>query len=292
MEETFRMTLGPDESLKDYEEIFQLIYRRSNFTLDPKSLKLVPLRGTKEDMLETINVLSRGDIYQLAYVDIKIVFKNHSRVNMKKGRSIQGLVNSSPSTTSIKNEIGDMLEDFKSEMKHTFGLQMDTMQIKIKLEEEERSLAIFFPRCTKRHPKNECPLNVIEDCLVCEENHAIEKFPSLPGLKVVYQGVGGGVGSEQLFFINQIKPQGPRPYQQGMQVHTILITIQIRMHIFNLCTLPLIHPSPHLLLGIMLLPILLHLSTILFSHIHPNLLNGEAHHKGGGLKSTITFTIE
>lgn len=37
------MTLGPNESLEDYEEIFQLNYRRVNYTLDPKSLKLVLL---------------------------------------------------------------------------------------------------------------------------------------------------------------------------------------------------------------------------------------------------------
>jgi len=112
-EEIFRMTLGPDESLEDYEERFQPSYRRANYTLNPESLKLVLLRGIKEDILETLNMLSRGDIYQLSYDDIKIVFKNHSRATRKKGRASQGLVSSSPSTTSIKNEIGNMLEDFK-----------------------------------------------------------------------------------------------------------------------------------------------------------------------------------
>ena len=34
----FRMTLGLDESLEDYEERFQLNYNRSNYTLDPESL--------------------------------------------------------------------------------------------------------------------------------------------------------------------------------------------------------------------------------------------------------------
>lgn len=85
-----------------------------------------------------------------------------------------------------------MLEDFKREMLHTFSLQMDTMKIKRKQEEEERALAIFCPRCTKRHPRNECPLNVIEFCYVCEGNYATYKCPSLSGLKVVYQGVEGG----------------------------------------------------------------------------------------------------
>ena len=62
-EEIIRMTLGPDESLEDYEERFQLSYKRANCTLDLESLKLVFLQGIKEDMLETLNTLSGGDIY-------------------------------------------------------------------------------------------------------------------------------------------------------------------------------------------------------------------------------------
>lgn len=122
---------------------------------------------------------------------------------------------SSTSTTSIMNEIGNMLEDFKSEMLHSFSFKMDTMQIKRKKDEEERALAIFCPKCTRSHSRNECPLNVIEVCSVCEENHATYKFPSLPSLKYVYQGVKGEI--EHLCFINQSMPQGPRSYQKGMQ---------------------------------------------------------------------------
>lgn len=83
---------------------------------------------------------------------------------------------------------------------------------KKKREEVERSLTIFFPRCSKRHPRNECPLNVIGIFFVCEEKYSTGKFPSLPSLKLVYQGAEGGM--EQLSFINQRSPQGPRPYHQ------------------------------------------------------------------------------
>lgn len=54
-----------------------------------------------------------------------------------------------------------MLDNFKSEMLHTFALQMDTMKIKRNQEEAERELAILWPRYTKRHPRNEFSLNVI-----------------------------------------------------------------------------------------------------------------------------------
>ncbi len=41
----FRMTMGSDESLEDYEERLQLNYKRAECTLDPESLKSVLLRG-------------------------------------------------------------------------------------------------------------------------------------------------------------------------------------------------------------------------------------------------------
>jgi len=52
-----------------------------------------------------------GDIYQLSYDDIKTMFKNHSRVARKNGMASQELFISSPSKTSIKNSIGNMLEE-------------------------------------------------------------------------------------------------------------------------------------------------------------------------------------
>eukprot|EP00253_Pinus_taeda_P007468 PITA_07468 len=90
--EIFRMTMGSDESLEDYEERFQLSYKSIRCTLDPESLKLVLLRGIPEDLLDTFHLLAGGDIYQLPYDDIKTVFRNHSRqprkeeINLRSGK--------------------------------------------------------------------------------------------------------------------------------------------------------------------------------------------------------------
>jgi len=126
-EKIFRMTLGHDESLGDYEESFQLNYKRTRCTLDLKSLKLVLLKGIREDILETLNMLSEGKIYQLSDDDINRIFNKRSKAAKNKGRSSQDLANSSSSNRSIKSEIGNMLEDFKIEMLHTLALQMGTM---------------------------------------------------------------------------------------------------------------------------------------------------------------------
>ena len=96
------------------------------------------------------------------------------------------MVSTFSSNSLIKGEIRNMLEDLKSEMIQTLSLQMGTIHIKRKQEEVERDLAIFYPRCTRRHPRSEFPLNSIEICLVCGENHSIDKCPSFPGLKDIY----------------------------------------------------------------------------------------------------------
>ncbi len=57
------MTMGGDESLEYYEERFQLSYERARCTLDPKSMKVVLLRGIPEDVVDTLHLLARGDIY-------------------------------------------------------------------------------------------------------------------------------------------------------------------------------------------------------------------------------------
>ena len=99
------MTMGSDESLEDYEERFQLSYKRARCIFDPKSLELVLLRGILEDLLDTLHLLAGGDIYQLPYEDKKTVFRNHSSTAKKRGRGSQPTANTSLSSSSLKNEL-------------------------------------------------------------------------------------------------------------------------------------------------------------------------------------------
>jgi len=59
-EDIFKMTMGQDESLEDYEKTFKFSYKRAKCTLDPESLKLVLLKGVKEDLLDTLHLLAGG----------------------------------------------------------------------------------------------------------------------------------------------------------------------------------------------------------------------------------------
>ena len=171
---------------------------------------LVLLQGVPEDLLDTLHMLAGGDIYQLPYEDIKAVFRNHSRAARKRGRGNP----LSASTTFSKHEFSNQMEDHKSEMRQTISMQLDTFQIQQKKEEAERDLAIFYPRCMRNHPKNECPLHSVEVCFFCEGTHHTNQCPTLLGFKSMYQGTEAT--TEPLYFLNQRRPQGPRPYQQGM----------------------------------------------------------------------------
>ena len=111
----------------------------------PWGFEVGPAQGNSGRPFDTLHLLVGGDIYQLSYEDIKTIFRNHSRAARKKGRGSQPIASASSSNSSIKGEIGNMLEDFKSEMMQTLAMKMDTLHIKRKQEEAERALAIFFP---------------------------------------------------------------------------------------------------------------------------------------------------
>jgi hypothetical protein len=74
------------------------------------------------------------------------------------------------------------------------------MKIKNKKEEETLPLAIFCPRCRKKHPRHGCPLDNIEICVIYEQDHDTKDCPSLPRIKSVYQGTSERV--EKLCLIN------------------------------------------------------------------------------------------
>lgn len=69
------MTQGIDKSLEYFEEIFQLIYGRVHNNIpDPDSLKLVLLRGVREELMETLNLLANGHMYQGAEGRVEHLF--------------------------------------------------------------------------------------------------------------------------------------------------------------------------------------------------------------------------
>jgi hypothetical protein len=87
------------------------------------SLKNLLLRGVREDMMETLNLLYNGYIYELEYDDIKRIFKNHSRYPRKKGRSSRCLSSQYSNPIShMNNELGELIKDMKIEILHSLAM--------------------------------------------------------------------------------------------------------------------------------------------------------------------------
>jgi len=85
-------------------------------------------------------------------------------------------------------ELGNLLENFKTDILNTIHDQLDTMKIKQKQEAKKEVMAVFCSKCRHKHEKRECPLNSIDIYGICTLEHPTEKFPSLPSLQAIYKG--------------------------------------------------------------------------------------------------------
>ena len=84
-------------------------------------------------------------------------------------------------------EFGNLLENFKTDILGTLKMQLDVLQAKQKQAISEKNLAIFCPRCRKKHNQRECPLDMVHTCAIYTKDHAMDQCPSLPGLKAIYK---------------------------------------------------------------------------------------------------------
>ena len=67
--------------------------------------------------------------------------------------------------------------------------------------EAEQNLAIFCPRCRKKHSHKLCPVDTVQTCAIYANDHLTESCPSLPGLKAVYKEAEEE--PESVYLINQ-----------------------------------------------------------------------------------------
>jgi len=73
-DEIFQMTAKENESLEEYVERFQYNLQRSPYgTLPGPVLKATLIKGMKDEWVETLNLMGKGDIYQETYEDIVLL---------------------------------------------------------------------------------------------------------------------------------------------------------------------------------------------------------------------------
>lgn len=94
--------------------------------------------------------------------------------------------------------MGNLFENFKTDILRTLSSQLDVLQVKKKHEkheELEKALSMFCSKCRKKHALRECPADSIEVCQICEAEHSTHQCPSLPNIKVAYLADQGDVNA-------------------------------------------------------------------------------------------------
>ena len=70
-DEIFQMVSKPSDTLEEYVERFQYNMQRSPYANLPNNvLKTTMIKGMKDQWVETLNIMGKGDIYQQNYNDI------------------------------------------------------------------------------------------------------------------------------------------------------------------------------------------------------------------------------
>jgi hypothetical protein len=189
----FKMQQQDEESLEDFLERFTYTLQKSKYNdLQDEAIKTLFLKGVLEEYIDTLNLMASGDIYQKNFEAISELCRTYSRSKGKTAKSVREPVNKNTKTSTsggvTRVELGNLLENFKTDILGTIGSQLDTLKIKRKQEEENPVLSIFCPKCRKRHPLRECPLDNVPVCAICTENHKTEDCPSLPGLQAIFKG--------------------------------------------------------------------------------------------------------
>jgi hypothetical protein len=188
----FKIQQLEDESLEDYMERFTYISQKSKYNdLPDDAIITLFLKGISEEYLETLNLMESGDVSHKLFVDICEMCRNYSRSSDKTRKGVRDPYSRNSKGVSsggiTRMEIGNLLENFKTDILSTIGSQLDTLKIKKKQEEENVAMCIFCPRCRRKHSSREFPLDNIFIYGFYIEDHPTEKFPSLPVLLAIYK---------------------------------------------------------------------------------------------------------
>jgi len=153
----FKMQQQDEESLEDFLERFTYTLQKSKYNdLQDEAIKTLFLKWVLEEYIDTLNLMASGDIYQKTFEAISEICRTYSRSKGKTAKSVREPVNKNTKTSTsggvTRVELGNLLENFKTDLLGTIGSQLDTLNIKRKQEEENPILSIFFPKCRKKHP--------------------------------------------------------------------------------------------------------------------------------------------
>jgi len=121
-DEIFQMVARPNETLEEYVENFQYNLHRSPYASLPlpnNVLKTTLIKGMKEQWIETLNIMGKGDTYQENFANIIDLCIRSSRGStrlrpVEHDRFIRDKKVSGEGVTYAEN--GNLLENFKTDI--------------------------------------------------------------------------------------------------------------------------------------------------------------------------------
>jgi len=215
-DDIFRMSQQEDETLEEYLEWFVYNLQKSKHRTMPRDLvRTIFLKGIREEYMDDLNLMGKGDISALPFEEIAELCEKYSRSKAKMGkRSLSSRVTKSASASVTRAEIGNLLEEFKTDLLSTLGNQIDTLKAKKKQEDENHIMSIFCPKCRKKHALKDCPLENIQVCALCTEHHDMFNYPKVKVLQNC--NMAPNTEMENVYYMGTKRPWQPRPATQGM----------------------------------------------------------------------------
>jgi len=101
------MNQREDESLEDLRERFMYNVKREKLHhLGSDTLKTLLLRTIRDEWIDLLNLMSRGDVYKVSFEEICETLKHISRGKARVGKST--------SRSISQAKLGNLFDDFKT----------------------------------------------------------------------------------------------------------------------------------------------------------------------------------
>ena len=130
------------------------------------------LKGVRYEYVDDVNLMGLSDISHFPFVEICELCRKYLRSRFKYGKgSIDALsrVTKSAGSGVTRARLGNLLENFKTNLLQTISMQLDTFKEKKNQDDENAIFSIFYSRCRQKHPLRDRPLNNVLTCLDCKQ---------------------------------------------------------------------------------------------------------------------------
>ena len=148
------MSQQEDEILEEYLEIFLYNLQKYKHSYQTADITwTIFLKGIRDEYLDVLNVMGKGDISYLQFDEIEELCQKYSRGRERIGKIyFISKITKSATKSITRDKPGNLLEDFKTDRLSTLGTQVETLKTRKRQEEQDQILSFFCPKCRKKTP--------------------------------------------------------------------------------------------------------------------------------------------